>query len=147
MKIKSSYLGILLIILFLFSSLAFTGFQSFHHPSIEIPNQNILEQELKAEQKSYLLEKGYTLIEIKYNINCENCLSQRNLLEQIASSPGFKEQIYLQTIQADTKIPKIKIESIYGTRILENETQEKIINAICELLVNPPLACTLRNIK
>jgi hypothetical protein len=146
MKIKPSYLGILLIILFLASSLAYSGIKSFS-PTIQIPNQNILEQELKAEQKSYLLEKGYTLIEIKYSINCENCLNQKNLLEQIASSPGFKEQIYLQTIQADTKIPKIKIESIYGTKILENETQEKIINAICELLVNPPLACTLRNIK
>jgi lipopolysaccharide export LptBFGC system permease protein LptF len=146
MKIKPTYLGIFLIILFLVSSFAFTSFQTFH-PSVQIPNQNILEQELKPEQKSYLLENGYTLIEIKYNINCENCLNQKNFLEQIASSQGFKEQIYLQAIQTDTKIPKIKIESIYGTKILENETQEKIIDAICELLVNKPLTCTLRSIK
>jgi hypothetical protein len=145
MKIKPTYLGILLIILFLLSSLAYTG--SLHRSSTpKIPESNIIEKELDPEQKSLLLEKGYTLISIWYSINCENCLNQKNFLEQIASSSQFKEQIFLQMIQSNTTIPRIKVESIYGTKILENESQEKIINAICELLINPPLACTLRKI-
>jgi len=143
---KTAYAGIFLIALFLVSSLAYTGSHFFYPARVEIPNKNILEEELKPEQKNYLLEKGYTLIEIRYSLNCENCLSQKNLLEQIANSQGFKEQIFLQNIADNTNVPKIKIESIYGTKILENESQEKIIDALCELLVNPPLACALRKV-
>jgi hypothetical protein len=143
---KTAYAGIFLIALFLVSSLAYTGYHFFHPARVEIPTKNILEEELKPEQKNYLLEKGYTLIEIRYSLNCENCLSQKNLLEQIANSQGFKEQIFLQNIADNTNVPKIKIESIYGTKILENESQEKIIDALCELLVNPPLVCALRKV-
>jgi hypothetical protein len=143
---KTAYAGIFLIALFLVSSLAYTGYHFLYPTKVEIPTKNILEEELKPEQKNYLLEKGYTLIEIRYSLNCENCLSQKNLLEQIANSQGFKEQIFLQNIADNTNVPKIKIESIYGTKILENESQEKIIDALCELLVNPPLACALRKV-
>jgi hypothetical protein len=148
MKFKTTYLGLFLIILFFASTLAFAGLQSFYYKEekIEIPTQNIINYELNPEQESYLMENGYTIIKFEYSVNCLNCLEQKNFLEQIANSPFFKNQVFLQEILTTTTIPKIKIASMYGQKILEDETQEKIIDSLCELLVNPPVQCVLREV-
>lgn len=137
--------GILIIILFI-SSLIFTTLQSFAPTkTIEIPKQNIVEK-LNTEQENYLIEKGYTILKIQYNVNCEKCLAQKIFLEQIASSPQFKNQVFLEEILTDTKTPKIEMISMYGRKILENESEEKIIDALCEIIINPPVQCAFRGL-
>lgn len=147
-KIKTAIAGIVIIFLMLGSTFAYSVLQSVkggEKKEVTLPEKNIVEQELTPEQESLLLSNGNTILKFRYNLACNNCLSQLSFLESLASSSQFKNQIMLEEILVgDVTSPQLEITSMYGQDSLNNVTQEKILESVCGLMIQPPLDCTLR---
>ena len=152
MKIKSAIAGIVIIALMLGSTLAYSVLQSVKSGAtitgeVTLPTTNIVDHEMTTEQETKLLGMGFTLLKLQYNLVCENCLSQLHYLESLTSSQNYKSQIILEEISTkDVTSPKLEIISMYGQNSLNNATQDKIIESVCNLMIQPPLDCTLREV-
>ena len=150
LKIKSALAGIAIIVLMLGSTLAYSVMQSVKNESpeeVELPTTNIVDHELTTEQETKLLGMGFTILKLQYNFVCGNCLSQAHYLEGLASSQDYKSQILLEEILVnDIASPKLEIISMYGEKSLNNATQDKILDAVCDLMIQPPLDCTLKEV-
>lgn len=140
-KIKSAWIGLLLVGIMLISTFAYAGLQSFRRTAP--PQSNVIDYELDSGLRNALIQQGATIIKFEYNENCEGCVEQKFYLEQIAEE--FKEQVFLEEIvNTSIDIPKIMIASIYGNATYTNATQDDIFNGLCELMTYPPVACVAR---
>lgn len=148
---KSAWVGLILIILMLVSTFAYAIIQGlgFYRPSgeeVELPTNNIIDYELTREQESYAIRLGKTIVKFEYATTCIECLNQKAFVESIANEGDFSNQIILEEIVEDVDEPTLTITSAYGRRILTNATSDEIINSVCDLLTEPPVFCTVRNI-
>jgi len=144
MKIKSSHLGLILILIMLVSSLAT---QRFYYPSarIALPEKSIIDYQLTPEQEIYLIQKGYTVILFKYSLTCDNCLDVKTSLEQFTTSDN-RHQIILEEIESPVDVSNITISSMKGEENLINATIENVTDTLCEILIYPPVECALREV-
>jgi len=141
---KQIFLAIFFIFLMVGSTVVYSLLQVFRplQQEIELPKSNIIDYELTPEQESYLLANGKTVIEFTYNLTCVECLDQKALLEGLTNQ--FSDQLFLQEILAGSS--SLTMISRYGQEDLKNITQEAIINALCNLMTNPPVGCIRRGI-
>jgi len=129
------------------SSLAYALINAFRNPeeSITVPNQKIIDYELNQQQRTFLLQRYYTLVEYRYFTGCMDCISMRNELERITQNSDG--QIFLQEIvSTDNATTSLTITSLRGQKILDNPTNEEIEDTICNLLVSQPLWCVTSKI-
>ena len=145
MKLKitsQKMIALVFIILMFVSSLAFAIMNAFRSPeeSISIPNQKIIDYELNSQQRSYLLQRGYTLMEYRYFTGCMDCISMKDDLESITQNSD--DQIFLQEIlSTDNTTSSLTITSLRGQKGLDNPADEEIEDTICNLLISQPLWC------
>jgi len=145
-------LSLLLLLLMLASTVAGFVLQAFNWrrqtndgQEIELPDTNIIDYVLTAEQKDYLIRQGRTIIEYRYRLACQDCANQRIYLESAAGE--FSDQIFLQEIVDDTVTNStLEISSFYGRRSLANPSNDDILNALCAIMADPPVRCVTRNV-
>ena len=161
---KAKPLGILLVMFMLvggFSIVPYVLQAPFYKPTtptnVQLPTTNIVDYELTPEQETEILRQGKTIIRFEYNITCENCLEIQSVLEQLANSNKFKDQVVLEEIKSPSgDLPKV---NIIGFTIGDNQinvdqnnlqgvnvTESGIINSLCSLMIQPPVECALRNV-
>ena len=138
MKIEKS-VGLILIILLLFSSVAFTTYYAFKPR--ELPKEKIL-KEIGKEEEYLILNEGFTLINYYYDEDCEKCMRIKNYLEDLVQTQQFKE-IYLNLIKTDTSYPIAIIANLYNVTKIENFDEKDITQKICEIMIEPPIECLI----
>jgi len=105
---------------------------------LQIPQDKILNYELNQQQKTYLIRKGYTLIEYRYSSGCLECIDVRNNLERITTNSDG--QVYLQEILSDGP-DKITITGLNGQKAITNPTINQTEDVICNILLQRPIWC------
>lgn len=145
MKVKMSsqrLIALIFIILMFGSTFAYAILNALRAPeeTIEIPDQKIINYKLNERQRSYLLQRGYTLMEYSYFTGCFECANIKNKLEQITLNSD--DQIFLQELVSTESISTtLNIASLKNQKSLNNPTEEVIESVICDILINRPLWC------
>jgi len=105
---------------------------------LQIPQDKILNYELNEQQKTYLMQRGYTLIKYDYSSGCLECIDVKSNLERITQNSDG--QIYLQEITLEAS-NKINIVSLNGQKTINKPTVNQTEEAVCNLLLQRPLWC------
>ncbi len=149
-KIKPAHIGLIVIVMLMLGMvIAPNIMQSFWYSgeSTKLPESNIINYELNSNQENILIRNGMTILKFYHNSTCANCPEQESFLENLMGSTDFGNQLFLEKIlSTDKKLPKLTIISYYGGETLVNATDDEILDTLCELLISPPLECTLRNV-
>ena len=144
LKFKTSWIGLFLIAVMLFSTFAYAIIQSFYpKQNTQLPKTNIIDYHLDSNLINALIQYGATVITFEYNMGCNNCPDQKATLESFANE--YKQQIWLEEIvdqSLDTS--NITMSSIYGEDKLVDANETGIISTLCQLMVSPPVACALK---
>jgi len=150
MKLKfTSRKVISLIFIFLMfgSTLAYAVLSTFgnRNEDIKIPNERIINFELNKQQRSFLLQRGYTLIKYEYYNGCMECAETKTSLESLTNNAD--NQIFLQEIVSDqTTTQTVMITSFKGEKTLKNPSNLDLQTNICNLIINKPLWCVTSQI-
>lgn len=151
MRIKISKRAIVaLIFVFLMggSTIAYSFIQAVFPPtgSLALPKQSIINYEIGSKEESYLISKGVTITKFYYVQLCTECWNQKNFLESFTKQNS--NQILLEEIESNEAgvYPRVIITSFLGRKILENATNEEVLNAFCDLMYSPPAYCAVREI-
>lgn len=147
---KKKYASLILIILMLGSTLAYSALQTFRgwqhtENEPELPDSNIVNYEITTEQRDYMLRLGRTILTYRYQLACTECANQRAYIE--AAAGEFPNQIFVEEIVdiAATE-STLSVKSYYGDELLTNPSNEEIFDTLCELMAQPPVRCATRNI-
>lgn len=150
MKLDSKKLvSVLLLVLTLGSTMAFSLLQSFawnkgEEAKVELPADNVIDYELTSAQKNYAVGLGRTILEYRYPPACSSCAEQGAYLEYVVSK--YPDQLLLQEISDNSlSKPALNALSYYGARTLTDPSQESIFNALCDMMIQPPVSCATRN--
>jgi hypothetical protein len=150
---NKKYISWILIFLTVGSTAAYSVLQAFRSPTQsggntnapDLPSSNIVDYAITAEQRSYMLRIGRTILDYKYKLACTACSNQRSFIESAASQ--FSDQIFVQeTIDSTANNSTLSMTSYYGDRSLTNPTTDQMFDALCEVMVNPPVQCATRKI-
>lgn len=143
LKLSSQKLMALLFIFLMFvSTLAFAIMSAFQTPeeTVTIPNQKIINYELSEEQRKYLLQRGYTLMEYRYFNGCLDCINVRSELQDLTQNS--EDQIFLQEIiTTENTTSSLTITSLRGQKILNNPLTGQTQDTICNMLISQPIWC------
>ncbi|MBI1978792.1 MAG: hypothetical protein HYS62_01875 [Candidatus Aenigmarchaeota archaeon] len=144
MKFKSSWIGLFLIAVMLFSTFAYAVIQSLYPKQAPtLPDSNIIDYALEPALKDALVQYGATVITFEYNLGCNNCVNQKATLEFFATD--YKEQIWLEEIHDDNlDVSTIRMSSVYGEENLVDANETQIVSSLCGLMVAPPATCALQ---
>lgn len=147
---RSAVIGIFFIILMLGSTVAYSVISAIRvsQPGEEtsLPETNVIDYELSASQEKLLLQNGKVIAKFAYGVSCWECPQQKSYLESFARQ--YPNQIFLEEIAGNATVKNsiLTFNSIRGYETLTNITQENILDVFCELMVQPPVDCALRNI-
>ena len=153
MKVKPAVIALIVLGVYLVSTIAFVGLQSGRSNN-QLPKDNILDYKLDSQSREIVIYYGSTILTFEYSSNCDNCFEQKGFLENMASQ--FKQvvasdsenqffSIYLEELVNETvEPPELTIESKLGNRTLVNPTQNETFDAICDLMFSPPTICATR---
>jgi len=139
-------ISIVFIFLMLGSTFAVVTYSFYKNPeeNIEIPNEMIINYELNKQQRSYLLQRGYTLIKYEYYNGCLECAETKNSLESLTNNAD--NQIFLQEIVSESSSQKVMIVSLKGEKTLKDPLNLELQNNICNLIIKKPLWCVTSQI-
>lgn len=112
----------------------------------KLPSSNIVQERLSDAVEQLIQANGGTVVQFFYSTNCLDCVRQRNVLESYANQNP--QQIYLEEIQTQNAVAQnIIMKSYRDTKTLTSASESDIQNAFCDVLINPPAACALRNLN
>ena len=140
-------ISLIFIFLMSASTFAYAILSAFKNPGeeVKIPNQRIINFELNQQQKSYLLQRGYTLIKYEYYNGCLECANTKTSLESLTNNAD--NQIFLQEIVSDqSSTQTVTITSFKGEKTLKNPSNLDLQTNICNLITNKPLWCVTSQI-
>lgn len=151
---KIAIIGLVLVGIMFFSSVAFAFLQSVYVPNSdqrqrqEIPQNYIVTSELSLHQENFILQNGFTIMKYFYPPACIECGDRIVFLEQLTVGSEFTNQIILEEISRDGP-ERLEVFSIIGGRTFEgiNITVNATIDTLCEVTLNPPVGCTLRELR
>ncbi len=152
---RKKYISLILVVLTIGSTLAFSALQALQSwlqpnggggvATPELPSDNVVQYAITAEQRNYMIRTGMTVIEYRYKLACAECANQRGYVE--AAARDFPTQVFVQEIVDNSaNNSTLAMTSYYGDRSLSNPTFDEMFEALCELMVEPPVACATRNV-
>ncbi len=122
----------------------------------KLPTSNIINYELDPNIGAVLMQAGATIISLKYNSNCHNCINQKSILESYAYSynptnldkPTTHDiygKIFLEElVDSSLNTSIITITSGYGQDTLVDANETGIFSSLCKLMVSPPVTCAFQ---
>ena len=125
---------------------AFNMFGNSKQQTASLPSTNIVQGKFSDAVEQMILTQRGTVVQFYYSTSCLDCLKQRSILENYANQNP--QQIYLEEIQSQTMTAQnIIIQSYKDSKSLTNASQSDIDNAFCDVLIQPPAFCALRNLN
>jgi hypothetical protein len=149
---KTAVIGLSLIAIMFFSSIAFAVIQSVPRSGQEstetLPSSRILTQALTAQQEVLIVQNDFTLMRYFYPSACSECGERMSLLEAFATTSEFSDQLFLVELSGEENerlefVSKIGSATLQGAEIDINNTAD----VLCEITTRPPVGCTFRNIQ
>jgi len=138
MRVKPAVVALIMLGLYIISTFAYIGLQSFR--SNENSDSNIIHFRLDNYTRYNIVQQGGTIITFEYDGKCSNCDYQKYFLEKAAAD--YKNQLILEDILNSTfTSSKLTIESRYGNRTFIDPTENETFYALCDLLAMPPTSC------
>lgn len=112
----------------------------------KLPSNNIVQQRLDDATEQLIISQQGTVVQFYYSVDCAQCGRQKSVLENYVSQNTG--QIYLEEIQSSNAVAQnIIMKSYRDTKILSNANDSDIQNAFCDVLLQPPAQCALRNLN
>ena len=125
---------------------AFNYFGTNKQQNTNLPSSYIVQEQLSNDQEQYIISQRGTVVQFYYSADCLDCVRQRNILESFMNQN--KGQIFLEEIQTKNQVTQnIVMKSYRDTIMLSNASESDITNAFCDVLLNPPAQCALRNLN
>jgi len=137
---KMKIIALFFIMLMFGSTFAYGIISLFNQPTdqFQTPQDKIITYELNEQQRTYLLQRYYTLVEYRYPSGCLECISMKNELERITfNSDG---QIYLQEILS-SGTEKVTITSLKRAKTISKPTVNETQEAVCDIMLQRPMWC------
>lgn len=151
---KKKYISLILMVLMVGSTLAFSALQAVtsllqsggsQSANPELPDSNVVDYAITTEQRNYIIRLGRTIIDYRYKLACSECANQRGYVE--AAAREFPTQVFVQEIiDNSASNSTLSMTSYYGDKTLLNPSADEIFDALCELMIEPPVQCATRNI-
>jgi hypothetical protein len=114
-----------------------------------LPEGNVVDYELDAQQKNLVLRQGKVLMEFFYGKNCQDCQEKIYFLEDFAKE--YSDKTFLEKILVNESIPKLHFIGFNITenrvyleeKLLEGEnvTEKNVKDIFCEVALYPPVEC------
>jgi len=146
---KKVIISLFIAFIMLGSTVAYTFMQGFRQEenNTKLPDTNIVGYELAEEQENLLMQNGKTILKFLYNLACDGCIERKNVLESAVNDKTFSDQLVLEEILTNkTGLPMLTVLSYRGQRVLTNFTNEELIEALCDMMVQPPVGCAVRKV-
>lgn len=125
---------------------AFNYFGTNKQANASLPSSYIVEEQLTDDQEKTIISQYKTVVQFYYSSSCLECVRQRNVLESFVNQNSG--QIYLEEIQIKNQVlQNIVMKSYKDTIKLANATESDIQNGFCDVLLEPPAQCALRNLN
>lgn len=125
---------------------AYNMFGNSKQQTATLPSTNIVQGKLGDSVEQLILSQSGTVVQFYYSTNCLDCLKQRSVLENYANQNS--QQIYLEEIQSQNMTAQnIIMKSYRDSKFLTSASQSDIDNAFCDVLIQPPASCALRNLN
>lgn len=146
---KTQYVGLLLIFIMFFSSVAFGIISSIKNDNSEGPQQTPQGKEVTIErhtkrllsesEKNALLQQGAAILEFLYSKDCSKCAEYRPVIESFSTK-------FNNILLVDAEYPTTTIR-ITGkeTKQIENVTEKALLDAYCEVSLIQQKDCILKN--
>jgi len=134
---RKEVLVLFLVLILFLSSLAYNYAIFFNYNKrVEIPKEKILNK-ISEEERNLALQYGYTLIYYNYSNEYDEI---KNYLESLT----YDKAIILILNRGEEKII---VESLKGNRELYKPSLNETFNLVCEIAIDSPLDCLLREIE
>lgn len=147
---KKTVISLFFIFLMVGSTVTYSLLQSIRQPEnkeVKLPTTNVVDYELTEEQEKLLIEDGKVVLKFLYSKACEGCLQKKNVLDSVAADNAFSSQVMIEEILSSRPdLPMLTVVSYRGQKILTNYTNDDLLDALCELMVQPPVSCAVRKI-
>ena len=138
MKVKPAVIALIMLGVYIISTFAYVGLQSFR--SYDNTDSNIIKFRLDNYTRYNIIQQGGTIITFEYDGKCANCDYQKYFLEKAAGD--YKNQLILEEILNSTfTSSKLTIVSRYGNKTFTDPTENETYYALCDLLSMPPTIC------
>ena len=146
---KKTVVSLFFIILMAGSTATYALLQAVRQPVTEVnlPSSNVVNYELTEEQENLLMQNGKTILKYIYSQSCEGCLQKKNVLDSVAADKTFSDQVMVEQILSSKQgLPILTVVSYRGQKVLTNYTNDDLVDALCEMMVQPPVGCAVRKI-
>jgi len=146
---KKTVISLFFMFLMVGSTVTYALLQAVKQPEqqVELPSSNVVDYELTEEQESLLMQNGKVILKYLYSQSCDGCLQKKNVLDSVAADETFSGQVVIeQVLSSKQGLPLLTIVSYKGQKVLTNYTNEDLLDALCELMVQPPVGCAVRKI-
>jgi formate hydrogenlyase subunit 3/multisubunit Na+/H+ antiporter MnhD subunit len=142
MKIENKAIVLILIFIMVFSTFAFSYVNRFFYLSNQqqeegLPKERIINS-ISENQRILAISNGFTIIYLSY-------VSQDNEIKNYLESLVNKHNVYL--IERLSNENSLKIESLRGSREIKNPTLNQTIDLLCQIMIDRPIDCVMREIK
>ncbi len=141
MKIEKNTIGLVLILIMVASTFAFTitQKQDYFYREEEgkgLPTQRILSY-MSEPQKTLAISNGFTIIYFNYTSPYDEV---KSYLEALA------RDYYVYVIESYSTERYLRVESLKGSREIKDPNINQTIDVLCQIMINRPIDCVLREI-
>ena len=142
MKLNKSSIGLILIVVMFLSTFAFTMVERFWYfrqsgNEETFPQERILSH-IAENQRILAISNGFTIIYFNYSSPSDEL---KSYLESLTSN----HYVYLVENLSNQRF--LKVESLRGSREINNPDLNQTIDILCQIMVDRPIDCVMREIK
>jgi len=142
MKLNKSSIGLILIVVMFLSTFAFTTVERFWYfrqsgNEETLPQERILSH-IAENQRILAISNGFTIIYFNYSSPSDEL---KSYLESLTSN----HYVYLVENLSNQRF--LKVESLRGSREINNPDLNQTIDILCQIMVDRPIDCVMREIK
>jgi hypothetical protein len=142
MKVEKKNIGLILMVIMFLSTFAYALIEKFSYytqtqESQGLPKERIVSS-ISENQRILAISNGFTLVYFNYS-------SPTNEIKSYLETLTTNHYVYL--IENLSNENSLKAESLRGSREIKTPTLNQTIDLLCQIMVDRPVDCVMREIK